>query len=129
MLFLGIAPTLALIAVVPGLLTITLFGYFLAIVLGPFCLRFRDVTQVIASAMGIAFFLTPVLWMREQGRVPAAVVDWNPLYHLLELVRAPLMGSFPTAANWTVGLGLVAAAGLLAVITLSMTRKRIYLWL
>jgi lipopolysaccharide transport system permease protein len=129
MLFLGHWPTVALAAILPGLALIALFGYFLGIVLGPLCLRFRDVNQVIASLMGMAMFLTPIFWLPSQGRVSQIVVLANPLYHMIELIRAPLLGRFPTELNWIVAAGCVGAASVLALVSLKVSRQKIYFWL
>jgi ABC-type polysaccharide/polyol phosphate export permease len=127
--FLGQRPSLELLAIVPGLAIMTLFGFFSAVLLGPLCLRFRDVTQVIASVLGVMFFLTPIIWMPSQGRVSDIVVQANPLFHIMEVVRAPLMGAFPTQVNWIVAGGLTLAVAVFAVISLALSRRRIYYWL
>jgi ABC-type polysaccharide/polyol phosphate export permease len=128
-LFLGHRPGLELVALFPALAIMTSFGFFCAVLLGPLCLRFRDVTQVVASVLGVMFFLTPIIWMPSQGRVSDIVVQMNPLYHLMEIVRAPLMGEFPTPMNWIVAGGVTAAVAFLAIISLAISRRRIYYWL
>jgi ABC-type polysaccharide/polyol phosphate export permease len=114
---------------VPGVLLVLGIGYFAAITLGPICARFRDVPQVIVNLTQIAFFITPVLWMPSQGRVDPALLTYNPLYHMVEVVRAPLLGQIPTALNWYVTEGLLAILMTTALITLAVSRKRLYLWL
>jgi ABC-type polysaccharide/polyol phosphate export permease len=113
----------------PALLLYLPLGLFIALALGPFCARFRDMPQMIASALQILFFLTPIFWMpgHLQGRL--AVVDGNPFYHLVEIMRAPLMGHVPTAQNWAASLAATAFVALLATASLSIARRRVYLWL
>ncbi len=114
---------------IPGVFLVLLIGYFAAIVLGPVCARFRDVPQVVANVTQIAFFVSPVLWMPSQGRVDPAITLYNPLYHMLELVRTPLLGGMPAELNWIVTIGFLAVVMLLAFVTLAVSRKRLYLWL
>jgi ABC-type polysaccharide/polyol phosphate export permease len=53
----------------------------------------------------------------------------NPFYHMIELVRAPLLGEPASQLNWLVAAWCCAAAAMLAVLTTSLTRKRLILWL
>lgn len=118
-----------LLLALPGALTILAFGYFLSMALGPICTRFRDIPQVIASVMQILFFVTPIFWMPDAVSHRPVFTHANPFFHMVELVRAPLLGNLPTALNWQVSLWCVAAAAGLAIVTVSLTRKRLNLWL
>jgi len=129
MAYVGSRPTPALMAFPIGLFVVTVTCYFIAVGLGPLCLRFRDLTQVVVSALQVAFFVTPVIWQRGAGRLSAIFVDANPLYHLLQLIRAPLLGQWPTPLNWIASLAILFAAMLFAVITLAASRRKIFLWL
>jgi len=115
--------------IIPGLALVIGIGFFAAIVLAPLCLRFRDVTQLVANFMQIGFFLTPILWHPQQGRVESVYILANPFYHIIELVRAPLLGSAPTMQNWLVAEITLGALMLTAWIVLSSSRRRIFLWL
>jgi lipopolysaccharide transport system permease protein len=72
----------------------------LCLLLGAFCARFRDVGPIVGSVMQIAFFLTPVIWQPEQLGRHAVWLPLNPFFVLLEIVRAPLLGSTPTGVVW-----------------------------
>lgn len=129
MLYFQTPPTPALAMVIPGFFVVTLLGFFAAQVLAPLCLRFRDISQIIANGVQLAFFVTPIIWPPNQGRVSELIVHANPFFHLIELVRAPLLGNFPTMANWVVSLSLVGGFAIAAVIVGAMSRKRLFLWL
>lgn len=118
----------ALIAI-PGALTILLLGYFLVIALGPLCARFRDIPLVIQNVMQVIFFLTPIFWMPNAVSHRPMFAVANPFYHLIELVRAPLLGNEPSLLNWQVALWCCAGAALMAVFSASLARKRLNLWL
>lgn len=113
----------------PGALVVLMFGYFLSMVLGPICTRFRDIPLVIQSGMQVVFFLTPIFWMPEAVTDRPMFVASNPFFHLIELVRMPLLGREPTLLNWQVGLWCCAITAILALIVVATTRKRINLWL
>ena len=75
------------------------------------------------------FFITPVIWTPDQGRLDRTWVDINPLYHLMELVRAPALGAAPTADDWLWGLGATTFAAALAVVVNAASRRKVYVWL
>ena len=113
----------------PGVFLILMFGYFLVMVLGPLCARFRDVPQAVQSVMQVIFFLTPIFWMPSAVEGRAVFTDANPFYHFIELVRAPLLGGAPTLLNWQMARWSCSAVAVAGVVSTAMTRKRLSLWL
>ncbi|MEE4208352.1 MAG: ABC transporter permease [Parvularcula sp.] len=113
----------------PGYLLLTAFVFLASVIMGPLTLRFRDVKQIMASIVQIMFFVTPIIWMPDQGRVPSLMIEGNPLYHLIEIVRAPLLGTPPTLLNWSVSIAMIAAMTLLALLSDAMSRRKVFLWL
>jgi lipopolysaccharide transport system permease protein len=116
-----------------GILIYLLIGYFTAIALGPLCARFRDVPQVINNVLQVAFFLSPIMWgvgMSLAG--PRALFKHaNPFNHLLQVVRGPILGGAEaaTVTNWVVSLSILGVVFVIALTTLALSRRRIYLWL
>jgi lipopolysaccharide transport system permease protein len=116
----------------PGLAIWLLDGFAISLLFGAFCARFRDVPQIIASIMQIAFFLTPVMWTADilsKNRPAAALVHYNPFYYILELVRAPLLGTPITLRHVTVALGISAAICVLSALAFARTRGRLAYWM
>lgn len=113
----------------PGALVILCFGYFAAIALGPLCARFRDIPLVVQSGMNVIFFLTPIFWMPTALSHRPMFTDANPFYHLIELVRAPLLGEPATPLNWKVAILCCVVAAVLATVSVTVARKRVSLWL
>lgn len=89
----------ALLAV-PGLLLWCIDSLGLVLLLGAFCARFRDIMPIVASIMQIAFFITPVIWKPEQLGHGVRLLPFNPFFDLLEVVRAPLLGTLPSMEVW-----------------------------
>lgn len=113
---------------IPGLFLLGLAGFWLVVIFAHLTARFRDATHLASSALQVLFFVTPVIWPPEllKGRPVQWVVDANPLYHLLELVRRPLLFSEPaTPVNYLVGLGVVLALGLVASLVVATYSRRI----
>jgi len=88
--------------------------------------RFRDIPQVVTSIMLFAIFVTPVFWPAERLMgARHAVLDFNPFYHMLEAVRAPLMGQAIAAHTYSF-LAILALIGWSLVFSLfAVTRRRI----
>jgi len=125
----GLQFTPVIVWALPGAGLILLMGYFLVMMVGPICARFRDVPLVISSAMQVLFFLTPIFWKPAESSHDPGFILANPFYHLIELVRAPILGEMATPLNWTFSLWCCAVVGVLAVVSVATTRKRLALWL
>jgi ABC-2 type transport system permease protein/lipopolysaccharide transport system permease protein len=76
--------------------------------------RFRDAIHLASAVLQVLFYVTPVIWPPEalRDRGLPWVVDYNPFYHLLEVVRQPLLYAQPaTAMNYLmVGVFIVGLA-------------------
>ena len=57
------------------------------------------------------------------------VLDFNPLHHMFEIVRAPLLGQSAALESWLWSLGLLVLFALLAVFMHTRYRKRVAYWL
>jgi ABC-2 type transport system permease protein len=58
--------------------------------------RFPDVSQFMNNIFMFAFLLTPIVWHTDTmpaDSVRGALVRFNPLFHMVEVVRAPILGS------------------------------------
>lgn len=78
----------------------------MALAAGVLSARYRDIPPVIASLVQVVFFLTPIFWSMETIPDRPAFVVANPFYHLLEIVRQPLLGHAPMALSWGVCIGM-----------------------
>jgi lipopolysaccharide transport system permease protein len=82
----------------PGLLIWLVDGFAVGLLLGSLCARFRDIPPIIGSLMQMAFFISAVIWKPSQLAAHEWMLAFNPLFALLEIVRAPLLGELPTRA-------------------------------
>jgi ABC-type polysaccharide/polyol phosphate export permease len=107
------------------IINLSWIGLFLSIISA----RFRDIPLAVTSIMQLAFFLTPIVWKREllTGK-STLVADANVLYHMVDVVRAPLLGLYPAMLTWIV-LSLMALTGWIVTFLLfSRFRSRIVYW-
>jgi ABC-type polysaccharide/polyol phosphate export permease len=76
------------------------------------------------------FWLTPVVYELDQMSGPIrTLISYNPLYHVSEAFRAPLLLTTPSTTNWLVAIGTAAFGWLLLLLLFARTRKRIPFWL
>jgi lipopolysaccharide transport system permease protein len=115
---------------IPALMLILILLFLLSIILGTICTRFRDVTQIVAVLFQIIYFFTPIFWMRKAllGKY-SWVTDLNPFYHMIELIRAPLLGVVPAAYHWGYMLMYIAVAAGIALYFMKRFRSRVAYWL
>lgn len=110
------------------------FVPFAVLLLGMFCLGvtllmstlavfFADVSDMFALILQSWFFLTPIMYpleiLPERYR---GLIALNPMFHLIELFRAPIVsGQLPAAGHLLVGAG--SATAVLLVGWWAITRK------
>jgi lipopolysaccharide transport system permease protein len=105
-------------------------GVWLATTLGVVCARYRDVQQVVAIFLQISMFVTPIFFTPEQlGPRFQHLVEFNVLYHLVDIVRSPLLGRAPAAWSWTVTIGTLVLGWLVTLWIYSRLRRRVPYWL
>jgi lipopolysaccharide transport system permease protein len=88
--------------------------------------RFRDIPQIVTSIMQFSMFMTPVFW-KPQSRegLMRHVLEFNPFFHMLDSIRAPLLGGRPELLTYQV-LALMGLIGWIATFSLfAVTRRRI----
>ncbi|HZU89801.1 MAG TPA: ABC transporter permease [Stellaceae bacterium] len=113
----------------PGLLIEIANGVWMCLLLGMLSARFRDIVPIVASAIQIVFFTTPILWFPDllNGHY-RWIVDFNPVYAMIEIVRAPLLGQPVSAGLWALALAVTLLGWALALAAFARFRARIPFW-
>jgi ABC-type polysaccharide/polyol phosphate export permease len=114
---------------VPGILIVILNQTWLGIVLAVLSTRFRDIPPLVQTAIQITMFATPIMWPVSALGDATIIADVNPVHHLVELARAPLLGEAPALLSWAVGIGLCVGGFTLAIFLLSRASRRAVYWL
>jgi lipopolysaccharide transport system permease protein len=114
----------------PGFLLVMANLSWMGLILGILAARYRDLPKTIESVIPVMMFLTPIWWMpRDASEMIKKVLDWNPFYWLVDLVRLPMMGGCPPGKVW-LAAGLVALVGwCAALVVFARSRDRIVYWL
>lgn len=115
---------------IPGFLLLVLNLSWFLMVIAMVCARFRDMTQIILSIMQVVFYLTPVIWMPKllSHRVGQVLLDLNPLYHLIDLVRAPLLGQVPALSSYILAVVMGIIGLVFSTIMTSKYKYRVPYW-
>jgi ABC-2 type transport system permease protein len=125
----GLIPTLWTLLALPALALILVNGIWMSLLVGIGCLKFRDLSPAIASAMQVLIFVTPIFWPPELlGPKLASVAEFNPFYHLVLILRDPLLGNAPPLASWVWATGFLAAGWIVTLWVYGRYRDRFAYW-
>jgi ABC-type polysaccharide/polyol phosphate export permease len=129
-LIFGIKPTSSIFLVFPGLLLLCINGIWFCLLMGLVCSRYRDISQLVTSFLQIVLFVTPIFWLPTQlGSRMTAFVDYNVIFHFVDLIRSPLLGRTPSAWSYEfVGIATILGWALTLAI-LARFRRRLAYWL
>lgn len=134
LIFFGITlPWSSVPLMVIGLFLLVINVFWIGLIVAILNARFRDVTQVVASTLQIAFFITPIFWTPDRlSGVPIAkliLTDLNPVFHLVDVLRGPLIGQPASATTYSV-LTIGAVVGFVGALWFfNMFRNRVAYWL
>lgn len=127
-LFFGINPGKVSFLVFPGFLLLLINVFWVCFLLAIICARFRDMVPIISSCVQIAFFITPISWTPRLMDQNPAILKYNPLVYLLDIVRSPLLGTYPSMTSFIV-TSVMAIIGIsLAFSLFCKVRTRIAYW-
>ena len=124
----GVKSWVTLPVFIPALILYMINALWIAMVAGLLSARFRDLPQIIAAIMQIAFYVTPIIFRPVALTRFSLIVRLNPLAHLIELVRAPLIGEWPTPITWAVAIGMAIIGWIFALALTGRYLKRIPYW-
>jgi lipopolysaccharide transport system permease protein len=127
-LLFGLMPGWGGLMAILGLGLVAINAFAIGMLLGMICARFRDVQQIVASVMQLAFFLSPVLWKPELLKEMQVFLPLNPFYVLMQTVRGPLLEGGAPPLIWACALLYTALASAIAFAFFVRFRARIAFW-
>ncbi|MDZ7932950.1 MAG: ABC transporter permease [Rhodococcus sp. (in: high G+C Gram-positive bacteria)] len=120
---------------IPALVLILLNAVWVSILFGIIATRYRDIAPILNSFVTLMFFMTPIVWttsglesMGGEAANRAKLVEINPLFHYLDIIRAPLIGEDQQAYHWYIVLGFTVVGWALAIVALKKYRARVPYW-
>lgn len=91
--------------------------------------RYRDVKRLITLLIFVIFLVTPIIWQAQTLKTHTWLYEANPFYHMIELMRDPLLGLPISQVTWFVNIGLMIAGCLFAFILHRFAVRRLFYWL
>lgn len=117
--------------VIPGFVLVSINFLWIMLVLAILCTRYRDLTLIVQNIMQVGLYVTPIMWMPSRLPTDEArlLLDFNPFYHLISVIRDPLLGGTGTLLNWIVVTLMAVSGWIIAMLFLNRFRSRITYWL
>jgi ABC-2 type transport system permease protein len=123
------------LAAIPAIALIVVNAAWVSIMFGIFSTRYRDIAPILGSMTLLLFVLTPIMWttqsLEAQGGQAAERVklaELNPLFHYLDIVRAPMIGQDQQAYHWYIVLTITVVGWTAAILALRKYRARVPYW-
>jgi lipopolysaccharide transport system permease protein len=91
--------------------------------------RFRDLPAIVTNIFSLLFWLTPIVYRPEQLGDYELIVEFNPLTHMLALLRDPLLGEPPSIESSLVVLATGTVGWAITFPFYTRFRGRIAHWL
>ena len=115
---------------IAGIFLNLIFGYGLALIIASYGVRYSDLSHALESIMLFLFLFTPVFWLESAlGATRSVFVHYNPLFHFLEIVRAPILEQAIPIDSFIIS-GLVGVFTLLLGLFIYNKRKsQIGMWM
>ncbi len=124
--------TWKVITVIPALILLVLNGGWVVLLFGIASTRFRDVPPVVNSFMQLIFFASPIVWpvqkLEENAGPRAWLAQLNPVYHFVEIVRAPLLGQPQRLHYWVIVGAFTVIGWAVALLVMRNYRARVSYW-
>ena len=116
---------------IPGLIIVMLVLAGGTLLLAILCTRYRDIPQIVSALLQLVFLLTPVMWMPDsiRGKAASVLLDFNPFYYLIEIVRGPLLGRPPEGYVWIVACCFALVSLLAGHAIYGRFKHRVAYWL
>jgi len=126
---LGITPRISWLPAILGLIIILANAIWLGLLFGMIAARYRDIIEILSSALRVLFFLTPIIWMPDRSERFQILADLNPFFHFIEIFRAPIMQRGVAMESWMFVLIVGAIGIIVTLLFFSRFRNRLPFWL
>jgi ABC-2 type transport system permease protein len=125
--------TWASLTFIPALLLIVANCVWVALCFGILATRYRDIAPLLASLVQLLFYMTPIIWndqtLRGQGGGSwEKIIQFNPLLHYVDIVRAPLLGAEQEWHHWAVVVAFTVVGWIVALVAMRQYRARVAYW-
>jgi ABC-type polysaccharide/polyol phosphate export permease len=129
LLLCGVSFNFSMLLLVVGIILVIINCAWISLIIAIACMRFRDLKEIVLSILQISMFVTPVFWAASQLQGNRAfIVHFNPLHHLIEIVREPMLGKIPDTISYLFCICFALSGWVFAYWFLDKKRDRLAYW-
>lgn len=123
------------LSAIPAFALLIANAVWVALLFGIVATRYRDIAPILESMVTLLFFMTPIVWTTQgllnqggEAAQRARLVEINPLFHYLDIVRAPMIGEPQEAYHWYIVVACTVVGWLFTLVALRRYRARVPYW-
>tara|TARA_B100001057_G_scaffold212469_1_gene212808 strand:+ start:95 stop:886 length:792 start_codon:yes stop_codon:yes gene_type:complete len=113
----------------PSLLLIFISINSIGIILAILSIRYRDLVNIVGFSLQLIFFLTPIIWHASIIEKNINLIEWNIIFHWIELLRQPLLGLEVPDNSFHIVLLFTIFTFVLSCFVIGKYRSKIIFWL
>ncbi|MCD6364401.1 MAG: ABC transporter permease, partial [Planctomycetes bacterium] len=120
--------SLPLVSLIVALPLLGLLAWPLTIISAFINVKFRDFEHCVGLLLQALWYISPVFLRHEQFRVArlGALLDYNPVTHVLNLVRAPILhGRFPSGVDYLYVCSTILVFWIIAAVQIKTEESRV----
>ena len=125
----GVPVNWRVLEIIPALLVLCVNGLWISLLLGTISTRFRDVPPIVANAVQVVFFVTPIFWPIDAVGRWKLLLMLNPAFAAIDVVRGPLLGEATSPLSWPILFICTVVGGTLGLGFFVRFRERIAYWI
>ncbi len=125
----GVPVNWRVLEIIPALLVLCVNGLWISLLLGTISTRFRDVPPIVANAVQVVFFVTPIFWPIDAVGRWKPLLMLNPAFAAIDVVRGPLLGEATSPLSWPILFICTVVGGTLGLGFFVRFRERIAYWI
>lgn len=114
--------------VIPAIFVVSMNLLWIALIVSLLGARFRDLEYFIGSVMPLLMFLSPVFYRPDYLPFSANIIWINPISHLIEIVRYPLLGNTPPSFLIATNIGMLVIGWTVALWFFNRKCNRVAFW-
>jgi homopolymeric O-antigen transport system permease protein len=124
-----VKPDFAALLAIPGLILVSVNLVWMTMVIAVLSTRFRDIQPIVGTVVMLGMFATPIMWPVSSLGDARIVAELNPVYHLIEITRAPLLGDYASWHSWLIACGMAVVGSAAAAALMVRAARRIVFWI
>lgn len=117
------------LSILPASLMYVAFGLCVAMIVGTYCTRYRDILHFVATFMQILYFITPILWVAPESGPRAILAHINPLTHFVDILRQPAIDGNIPYDSWMIASASLIVLFVVGILSFGHYRSKIVYWL